>query len=162
MQEFELRQAAPRHARRPDGRDLRQTDVAERRQARQQGDGRDDEGKRCWSAAVTANVCSKIRVEIFLMAAWSAMRTICAPNWLCMATINRETASGATLNPERHPRRVGPAPRQRIDVDPQLSLRIAVIGKDADDCWYARSRPPWELRVSGPEGENPGGARAVR
>ena len=33
------------------------------------------------------------------MAAWSAMRTICAPNRLCMAAINCETAFGATLNP---------------------------------------------------------------
>ena len=44
-QEFELRQAA-RHAASPRRRHLRQTDVTERRQARQQGDGRDDECER--------------------------------------------------------------------------------------------------------------------
>jgi hypothetical protein len=94
------------------------------------------------SAAVTAKN-SKIRVEIFLMA-WSAMRTICALNWLLHGCDQLGNRVMRPPNPNVPAARgVSAVSAHRYD---PLSLRIAVIGKDADDAGALGSRPR-EFRV---------------
>ena len=85
---------------------------------------------KAFSAAVTAKVRLKIRVDSVFSVAWSARLRPSRPNLCLNRRDQRGHRGGRDAQAQSRLRDVGKVPHQRIDIDADLAFRIAVVGID--------------------------------